>query len=233
MLLEPLAQLTVLNSNLAEMAAWALIGWQRRLPGSLCISTQKYLQYCHLHLLSCNFCFLLLSNVWDLLQKSISLVDQKGLGLWRQWGSYRTCAKWFLFVQAELKDTRLTQCPFGYSHPQEVEVFLHIQEAAVVPCAGTEKKKGADTLPFTSPDFFLHGHMLGLYIHSWKALLHHPTLQFFPTEINEECCSGYSWSREQWGTSETNPLGTLKQIKKPASLSASATTGCWYKSWYP
>lgn len=51
------------------------------------------------------------------------------------------------------------------------------------------------------------------YIRSWKAFLHHPTLRLVPTEMNEERCSGYSRSREQWGTSETNPLGTLKQIK--------------------
>lgn len=51
---------------LSEKTAWALIGWQQKLPGSLCISISKHLQYCPLlHLLyPCRFCFLfLLSKV--------------------------------------------------------------------------------------------------------------------------------------------------------------------------
>lgn len=222
---------------LAGKTAWALIGWQNKLPGSFYISINKHLQYCHLHLLyPCSFCFLLHSKVQgSAAEVFCSTRRSKGPWLYGDGEAHTEYVQndsfFFLYKQSWKTPVWCSVLLFRAIHRKlrfaftfrKQPLFL-VQRLKIGGCGPSSSSSSSSSL-------FLHGHMLGLYIHSWKAFLHHPTLRLVLTEMNEERCSGYSRSREQWGTSETNPLGTLKQIKKPASLSASATTGCWYKFW--
>lgn len=134
------------------MTAWALIGWQRRLPGSLCISIKKHLQYCHLHLLSCNFCFLL-SNVWDLLQKSIPLVDQKGLGFMETVRLIQNMCKMIPFCTSRIERHPLDTVSFWLRPSTGSWGFPSHSGSSCCSLCRDWKKKGADTLPFSSPDF--------------------------------------------------------------------------------
>lgn len=134
------------------MTAWALIGWQRRLPGSLCISIKKHLQYCHLHLLSCNFCFLLLSNVWDLLQKSIPLVDQKGLGFMETVRLIQNMCKMIPFCTSRIERHPLDTVSFWLRPSIGSWGFPSHSGSSCCSLCRDWKKKGADTLPLISPD---------------------------------------------------------------------------------
>lgn len=211
------------------MIAWALTGWQKWLPelwlagrdhclGVFSFSVSKDLQCCHLPFMS--------------LRLLLLPPPQQGAGIHGRSPPFLSKLKGpWLYGDGEAY-TEYVQNDF-YKQSWKTPVWCRVLLARAIErklrfsfafrkqlsfLAWGLKKEGAGSPPpsLPPPPFPSHSFFMDICwgcIRSWKALLHHPTLRLVPTEMNEERCSGYSRSREQWGTSETNPLGTLKQIK--------------------
>lgn len=199
---------------LAGKTAWALIGWQSKLPGSFHVSINKHLQYCHLHLVNpCSICFLLLGKVQgSAAEVFCSTCRSKGPWLYGDGEAHTEYVQNdSFFVQAKLKDTRLMQCPFCLG-PSTGSWGLPSHSGSSL-CFLCRDWKKEEVDPPPSPHSSFRDTCWGC-IFTPEKLFTPPNSATCPDRNEWERCSGYSRSREQWGTSETNPLGTLKQIKK-------------------